>query len=129
VLIFQWYPKGGFYQVPASIQRIAEKNGAKFHFSTPVKCVTYNSDNKATGVMLGNGQKHTADIVVVNSDLTWSYNNLFVKEGEEGSDAAKKAVSESSDVKTRKNLLDPRKANQLVQKPHSYVFPLVEDIS
>lgn len=74
--------------------------------------------------MLGNGQKHNADVVVVNSDLTWSYNNLFVKEGEEGSEAAKKAVSVGhADVnsfgKAKKNLLDASKARSLVNKPHS----------
>lgn len=119
-LMLQWYPKGGFNRVPATLQTIAEKHGAKFHFSTPVKSVTYNNQNKATGVLMPNGERKTADIVVVNADLTWAYNNLFVKEGETGSasDGANGNISGRGKVEEKK-LLDPKKARSLLEKPHS----------
>ena len=84
--------------------------------STPVKCVTYDNNNKATGIILGNGEKKTADVVVVNADLTWAYNNLFVKEG---SISEGKANGDANAPKGKKELLSPRKAQSLVNKPHS----------
>ncbi|EIW67392.1 hypothetical protein TREMEDRAFT_34017, partial [Tremella mesenterica DSM 1558] len=71
-----WYPKGGFHRVPASLLSIAESHGAKIHYSTPVDSVTY-TDGRITGVRLVSGEVKEADVVVVNADLVWAYNNLF----------------------------------------------------
>jgi phytoene desaturase (3,4-didehydrolycopene-forming) len=93
-----WYPIGGFNRVPQSLVEIAESHGAKFHFSTPVNRVTYNGD-KVTGVKLENGKEVKADIVVVNADLVWAYNNLFTK--------------------PQGGLVEKSAAERLEKKPHS----------
>lgn len=113
----QWYPKGGFARVPQSFQAIAESHGAKFHFNAPIQSVTYGNLNRATGVRLGNGDFVEADIVVVNADLVWAHNNLFVKDGEEHT----KSGGGRKDVKGQRGgeLLDPKLAKKLLGKPHS----------
>jgi len=73
----QWYPKGGFHSVPNSLVKIAESHNAKFHYSSPVSSVIYNSSGVATGITLENGETKHADVVVVNADLVWAHNNLF----------------------------------------------------
>lgn len=129
--VTQWYPKGGFYQVPASLKRIAEKNGASFHFKSNVQSVLYDANNKATGILMANGEKKTADVVIVNADLTWSYNNLFVKEGGlaptlesqvNGVPVGEATAHVKGYVGTgEERLLEPKKARKLLEKPHSYV--------
>jgi len=107
------YPVGGFHAVPASIHRIAESNGAVFHFNTPVQQVTYGPDGAANGVILGNGEKVESDIVVVNADVVWAHNNLFLKKGEE------KMVEGGVKGRGIKDLLNPRMAKKMLDKPHS----------
>ncbi|KAI5782952.1 hypothetical protein FPQ18DRAFT_369383 [Pyronema domesticum] len=62
-----WYPP-----------RIGKRMGVEYRLSTPVKSVALTPDQKrATGVILEDGSKLEADIVVVNADLVHSYNNLL----------------------------------------------------
>ncbi|KAL7423520.1 hypothetical protein Q5752_001100 [Cryptotrichosporon argae] len=100
-----WYPKGGFHAVVQSLLKIAESYGARFHFSSPVARVLHDG-KRATGIELESGEQVSADIVVVNSDLVWSYNNLF------------KGVS-GAPTSQKDELLDPKKAKTLLEKPHS----------
>ncbi|KAL3420038.1 phytoene dehydrogenase [Phlyctema vagabunda] len=73
-----WYPIGGFHAVVAALVRICERLGVNIHLNTPVDSVLTSSDGKsATGVLLSSGEKLEADIVVVNADLVYAYNNLF----------------------------------------------------
>jgi hypothetical protein len=68
-----------------------------------------------------------ADVVVVNADLVWAYNNLFTKDGrgaastreEENGPGGGGVVEEVKEGV--KKLLDPRKAKRMLGKPHSYV--------
>ncbi|GKT96147.1 phytoene dehydrogenase [Colletotrichum tofieldiae] len=64
-----WYPKGGFHQVVAALVRIGEKMGVKYRLNTPVSRVLTDG-HKATGVELESGESLSADVVVVNADLT-----------------------------------------------------------
>ena len=96
----QWYPKGGFHSVPNSLVKIAESHNAKFHYSSPVSSVIYNSAGVATGITLENGETKHADVVVVNADLVWAHNNLF-----KGAEKMK--------------LKDAGLAKKLLGKPHS----------
>lgn len=106
------YPRGGFHKVPATLVSIAESQPtpAKFHYGATVKQVTYDSAGRTTGIELENGERKEADVVVVNADLAWAYNNLFKKRG--GGDAEGQAEA-------GEELLDPRKAQQFLEKPHS----------
>ncbi len=73
-----WYPVGGFHAVVAALVRVGERLGVKYRLNTPVSSVTISSDGKtATGVVLESGQMLSADVVVVNADLVYAYNNLF----------------------------------------------------
>jgi phytoene desaturase (3,4-didehydrolycopene-forming) len=73
-----WYPVGGFHAVVAALVRVGERLGVKYHLNTPVSSVTTSQDGKrATGVVLSSGEMLLADVVVVNADLVYAYNNLF----------------------------------------------------
>ena len=73
-----WYPKGGFWKVIEALVNIGEKMGVEYRLNTPVtKVITSPDGKKATGVLLENGEELSADMVVVNADLVYSYNNLL----------------------------------------------------
>jgi len=73
-----WYPIGGFHAVIAALVKICERSGVQIRLSCPVVSVLTGPDGKtATGVELESGETITADIVIINSDLVYSYNNLF----------------------------------------------------
>jgi phytoene desaturase (3,4-didehydrolycopene-forming) len=77
--------------------------------------VTYDSTGRTTGVVLANGRKEAADAVIVNADLVWAHNNLFFKEGEK---CWPLKSTDGKEPKT-KELLDPKLAKKLLDKPHS----------
>ncbi|KAH9817696.1 hypothetical protein DFH28DRAFT_1081292 [Melampsora americana] len=74
-----WYPKGGFHALPRSLESIAKKNGAKFIYSSPVKRIITDEakTSKATGIELESGEVLSADAVISNADLVWTYENLL----------------------------------------------------
>ncbi len=71
-----WYPVGGFHAVVAALVRVSERLGVEIRLNSPVECVTTRGST-ATGVKLSSGEILTADLVVVNADLVYAYNNLF----------------------------------------------------
>ncbi|KAK1775335.1 putative phytoene dehydrogenase [Copromyces sp. CBS 386.78] len=80
-----WYPRGGFHKVLEALVNIGERMGVKYRLGTGVsKVLTDGGKNgkkpKATGVQLENGEVLNADLVVVNADLVYAYNNLLPKE-------------------------------------------------
>ena len=102
-------------QVVESLQSIAESHGAKFHFSKPISHVaTDPSGQRANGIYLASPDnektrsktKIPADIVIVNADLAYAHNNLFLKDGQ--SEEGKKG-----------ELKEPRLAKSLRGKKHS----------
>lgn len=73
-----WYPKGGFHSVIGALARVGERLGVKYRLSTPVSKILLDSrQRRATGVTLENGETIMADIVLVNADLVYAYNNLL----------------------------------------------------
>ena len=72
-----WYPRGGFHQVVAALVRIGERMGVTYNLSTPVAHVNLSPDNRATGITLQSGESISADLVVINADLVYAYNNLL----------------------------------------------------
>lgn len=60
------YPMGGFYQLVLAMQKVAESQGATFHFSSNVERI--NTQNGEVTLLIINGKKHFFDAVVASSD-------------------------------------------------------------
>jgi phytoene desaturase len=71
-----WYPMGGIYRVAASLAAIAEKQGVRFVYSAPVKRIEI-AGNRATGVLLEDGSRVRADVVIADADLPYVYSHLL----------------------------------------------------
>lgn len=71
-----YYPMGGMYELVKALQNIAEKHGAIFKTNSPVKKIIV-TNNKASGVLLKNGQELTADIVISNADIHHTESELL----------------------------------------------------
>jgi len=61
-----WYPMGGFYQLVLAMQKVAEQQGAKFHFNSNVEKI--DVENKEIKSLLINGVQHEFDVVIASSD-------------------------------------------------------------
>ena len=73
-----WYPEGGFHRVVQALVAMGERLGVRYHLSTPVTSIALAPDGRrATGVTLESGETISADIVIINADLVYSYNNLL----------------------------------------------------
>lgn len=73
-----WYPKGGFHKVVEALVKVGERLGVTYRLSTTVCSIELDAHLKrATGVRLSNGESLTADVVIVNADLVYTYNNLL----------------------------------------------------
>jgi phytoene desaturase len=71
-----WLPVGGIYRVIESLTAIAEAHGVRFMYNTPVKQIEVDG-NRATGVMLQDGSRLGADVIVANADLPYVYSHLL----------------------------------------------------
>ncbi len=61
-----WYPHGGFGKVTAAMRKIAEKNGARFHFNTPVSGLVVQ-DSSIRRLITSKGTIE-ADVVIGSAD-------------------------------------------------------------
>lgn len=75
-----WFPRGGLYRVIESLATIAENLGVTFHYRTPVASIEVQG-NRAVGVVLDNGEKLRADVIVANADLPYVYRHLLPDDG------------------------------------------------
>ena len=75
-LIGTFLPKGGMYDITSSLVALAERQGVKFQYNSPVKGVEYSNDF-VTGVTLQDGTKTAADLIVNNADVHFFYQNLM----------------------------------------------------
>lgn len=73
-----FFPEGGMYTITKSIYELALRQGAQFHFNSPVEEIITHQ-NKATGVRV-NGTFVSADCVVSNMDMTPTYRRLLPRE-------------------------------------------------
>jgi phytoene desaturase len=71
-----WFPRGGIYRVIESLVAIAEAHGVRFSYNTPVKRIEVDG-NRTTGVVLQDGSRLTADVIVANADLPYVYSRLL----------------------------------------------------
>jgi phytoene desaturase len=71
-----WFPMGGLFQVVESLVSIAETQGVHFVYNAPVKRIEVEG-GRATGVVLQNGSRLAADVIVANADLPYVYDHLL----------------------------------------------------
>jgi phytoene desaturase len=71
-----WFPVGGIYRVIESLAAIAEAHGVRFMYNAPVKQIEVDG-HRATGVVLQDGSRLSADVIVANADLPYVYSHLL----------------------------------------------------
>jgi phytoene desaturase len=75
-----WYPKGGMYIVVETLTNLARAAGVEFIFNSAVERIDTNSSH-ARGVILANGQRLAADVILANADLPYVYQDLLPPDG------------------------------------------------
>ncbi|KAE8403919.1 hypothetical protein BDV37DRAFT_271828 [Aspergillus pseudonomiae] len=75
-----WYPEGGFQRVLRALADIGQRSGVEYILNSPVKSVLLDDrDRFAKGIVLEDGKELYADLVVINADLVYAYNELLPK--------------------------------------------------
>jgi len=74
-----WYPRGGMYAVVRALVAIARRAGVRFMFNTEVREIP-TRDSLARGVVLTNGRRLRADVVLANADLPYVFKDLLPEE-------------------------------------------------
>ena len=75
-----YYPRGGMIKIPQAIQRLGEQSGMEVRVNANVVRVTVDDSRRATGVMLSDGEKITAKIVISNINAQKLYLDLVGEE-------------------------------------------------
>ncbi len=86
------FPRGGIYRVIESLAQIAEGVGVQFRYNTPVARIEVDGD-RAKGVVLEDGERLAADVVIANADLPYVYSDLLPDDGTKARMARKKYTS------------------------------------
>jgi phytoene desaturase len=73
-----WYVRGGIYEIPRALAKLAVELGAKIRTDCAVERIIIEN-KKAVGVRLENGEILFADSIVANSDAIETYRNLVDK--------------------------------------------------
>ncbi|KAJ5632848.1 Phytoene desaturase [Penicillium lividum] len=71
------YPEGGFVKVLEALANVGNRLGVEYRLNTEVASIIYSPENKIQGIRLKTDEKLFADLVVINSDLVYAYNNLL----------------------------------------------------
>jgi phytoene desaturase len=75
-----WYPQGGMYRVVETLTDLARDAGVEFIFNSAVERIDTNSTH-ARGVLLADGSRLDADVVLANADLPYVYKDLLPQDG------------------------------------------------
>jgi phytoene desaturase len=71
-----YFPRGGIHAVPRALAGAAGKHGVCLRYATRVDRVDVRGD-RATGVLTTDGERISADVVVLNPDLPIAYRDLL----------------------------------------------------
>ena len=74
-----YFPKGGMHALPRAMAGAAEKHGVTIRYSTEVTRVELEG-SRAVAVHTADGERISADVVVLNPDLPVAYRELLGKE-------------------------------------------------
>ena len=75
-----WYPRGGMYRVVESLTELARQAGVEFTFNAAVERIE-TQGARARGILLANGTRLEADVVLANADLPYVYQELLPQDG------------------------------------------------
>jgi phytoene desaturase len=75
-----WYPKGGMYRIVETLTDLAHQAGVEFIFNSAVERIDTNATH-ARGVLLADGSRLNADMVLANADLPYVYRQLLPQDG------------------------------------------------
>jgi phytoene desaturase len=75
-----WYPKGGMYRVAETLADLARQTGVEFIFNAAVEQIVANATH-VQGVLLADGSRLNADLVLANADLPYVYQRLLPQDG------------------------------------------------
>ncbi len=70
-----WYVKGGMYEIPKALEKLAKEFGVKIYTESEVEKIEIEN-GKAIGVKVG-GEVFACDFVIANSDAVETYRNLI----------------------------------------------------
>ncbi len=70
------FPKGGMHKVADSLLSVAKEFGVEVLLDSPVSQIEVLNNN-VTGVVMEDGMRYTADLIVSNADLPYVYNHLL----------------------------------------------------
>jgi phytoene desaturase len=73
-----WYVKGGIYQTPKALEKLAIELGVEIQLNSEVEKINI-SDGKTNGVTLKNDKLIESDFVISNADAIETYRNLLPK--------------------------------------------------
>ena len=71
-----WFPRGGMHAVPAALASAATDHGVEIRYGTTVDRVEMNG-SRATAVHTADGERISADVVVLNPDLAVAWRDLL----------------------------------------------------
>ena len=89
-----WYVKGGMYEIPQALGKLAKELGVKIYTESDVEKIEIEN-GKAVGVKVG-GEVFGCDFVVANSDAVETYRNLIDEKERKSFSDAKIAKTEPS---------------------------------
>ena len=75
-----WYPRGGMHRIGDALMDIALQAGVEFEMRAPIERIEVEG-GQARGVVLEDGRRVTADVVIANADLPYVYQNLLPQDG------------------------------------------------
>jgi phytoene desaturase len=70
-----YFPVGGMYAISSSLEKLARDLGVKFNFNSYVEEIVIEN-GRAQGVKV-NGISHSADLIISNMDVWYTYQNLL----------------------------------------------------
>jgi len=75
-----WYPRGGMYRVVETLMDLARQAGVEFIFHSAVERIDVQA-MRARGVVLADGSRLEADVILANADLPYVYQKLLPQDG------------------------------------------------
>ena len=71
-----WYPRGGMYGIVETLVALAEEAGVRFLYDQPVRSIQVDG-RQVSGVVLADGDRLPAGVVLANADLPYVYRHLL----------------------------------------------------